>query len=296
MEDFTKEQAAAVKGEISRRMTFHTDENGKPVYCNKHTRIIGGEEKPYQVQLIKLWDGSAKCPMCEREQRNKEIEHEAEIWRRQVERQILSTYSLIADPTLKKATFETFRSYNQEDEQNKRRMMELVSRIKAGAVMNIFLTGESNAGKSHLAMAALKELNKNDAEEYAKSALFVNSDALIRRIKKSFKDDSEKLTEAFAIELLTRVDYLVIDDLGAEVGDTDNENRAANDFIHRVWYGVSTGRQGKVTIITTNLSGVALTKLYDKKTVSRLTAHLEAIKFLEKQTEKKGRTAPALTF
>lgn len=118
----------------------------------------------------------------------------------------------------------------------------------------------------------------------------------MRRIKNSFKDDSEKLTEAFAIELLTRVDYLVIDDLGAEVGDTDNENRAANDFIHRVWYGVSTGRQGKVTIITTNLSGVALTKLYDKKTVSRLTAHLEAIQFLEKQKEKKGRKAPALTF
>ena len=96
--------------------------------------------------------------------------------------------------------------------------------------------------------------------------------------------------------MLTRVDYLVIDDLGAEVGDTDNENRAANDFIHRVWYGVSTGRQGKFTIVTTNLSGVALTKLYDKKVVSRLTAHLETVKFEEKQKERKGRTAPALSF
>ncbi len=53
MKDFTKEQAAAVQGEISRRMTFHTDEHGNPVYCDKHTRIIGGEEKPYPVQLIK---------------------------------------------------------------------------------------------------------------------------------------------------------------------------------------------------------------------------------------------------
>ncbi|WP_412094079.1 ATP-binding protein [Bacillus atrophaeus] len=277
-------------------MTFLTDETGHPVCCDKHTRIIGGEEKPYPVQLMKLRDGSTKCPMCEREQRNKEVERETEAWRRQVDQQILSAYSLIADPTLKDATFETFLSYNQEDEQNKRRMMELVNQIKAGAVMNIFLTGESNAGKSHLAMSAIKELNKRDTEGFAKSALFVNSDALMRRIKNSFKDPSEKLTESFAIELLTRVTYLVIDDLGAEVGDTDNENRAANDFIHRVWYGVSTGRQGKVTIVTTNLSGVALTKLYDKKTVSRLTAHLETVKFEEKQKEKKGRTSPALAF
>ncbi|MED5050147.1 ATP-binding protein [Bacillus siamensis] len=296
MEDFTREQAAAVKGEISRRMTFHTDEHGNPVYCDKHTRIIGGEEKPYPVQLMELRDGSVKCPMCEREQRNKEIEHETEEWRRRMDQKVLSMYSLIADPTLKEATFSTFQSYNHEDERNKRRMMELVNQVKAGAVMNIFLTGESNAGKSHLAMSAIKELNKRDAEGYAKSALFVNSDALMRRIKNSFKDSSEKLTEAFAIELLTRVDYLVIDDLGAEVGDTDNENRAANDFIHRVWYGVSTGRQGKFTIVTTNLSGVALTKLYDKKVVSRLTAHLETVKFEEKQKERKGRTAPALSF
>ncbi|MEG7356767.1 ATP-binding protein [Bacillus sp. 0209A] len=274
-------------------MTFHTDEAGNPVYCNKHTRIISSEEKPYPVQLMKLHDGSVKCPMCEREQRNKEIEKEAETWRRQVERKVLSTHSLIADPTLVKATFETFHCYNNEDADNKCRMLELVDQIKAGAVMNIFLTGESNAGKSHLAISALKELNKQNSEEYAKSALFVNSDALMRRIKSSFNDDSEKLTEFKAIELLTRVDYLVIDDLGSEVGDTDNEKRTAPDFIQRVWYGVSTGRQGKVTIVTTNLTGIALAKLYDRKTVNRLTAHLEQIDFEEKQ-KNKGRKTPAL--
>ncbi|MDS9998648.1 ATP-binding protein [Bacillus atrophaeus] len=296
MEEISKDRAAAVKGEISRRMTFLTDQDGQPVCCHKHTRIIGGEEKPYPVQLIKLRDGSEKCPMCEREQRNREAECETEEWRRRMDQKVLSMYSLIADPTLKEATFATFRSYNQEDKRNHQRMLELVNQVKTGAVMNIFLTGESNAGKSHLAMSAIKELNKRDTDGFAKSALFVNSDALMRRIKNSFKDPSEKLTESFAIELLTRVTYLVIDDLGAEVGDTDNENRAANDFIHRVWYGVSTGRQGKVTIVTTNLSGVALTKLYDKKTVSRLTAHLETVKFEEKQKEKKGRTSPALAF
>ncbi|UQZ41341.1 ATP-binding protein [Bacillus subtilis] len=274
-------------------MTFHTDEAGKPVYCNKHTRIISGEEKPYPVQLMKLRDGSVKCPMCEREQRNKEIEQEAEAWRRQIERKVLSTHSLIADPTLIKATFETFHCYNDEDAQNKRRMLELVDLIKEGVIMNIFLTGVSNAGKSHLAISALKELNIKSQEEYAKSALFVNSDALMRRIKNSFNDDSEKLTESKAIELLTRVDYLVIDDLGSEVGDTDNEKRTAPDFIQRVWYGVSTGRQGKVTIVTTNLTGVALANLYDRKTVNRLTAHLEQIDFEEKQKDK-GRKTPAL--
>ena len=46
-------------------------------------------------------------------------------------------------------------------------MLELVDQIKAGVIMNIFITGASNAGKSHLAISALKELNKKSQEAYA---------------------------------------------------------------------------------------------------------------------------------
>jgi DNA replication protein DnaC len=65
------------------------------------------------------------------------------------------------------------------------------------------------------------------------------------------------------------VDFLVLDDVGAETGAMDTDKRAS-DFIHRVLYGITNARQNKSTITTTNLGSKDLYSMYDKKIVSRL--------------------------
>lgn len=80
-------------------------------------------------------------------------------------------------------------------------MFELVKQIKVGVIMNIFLIGEFNVGKSYLVIVVFKELNKKSLEEYVKLVFFVNSDVFMWCIKSFFKDDFEKFMEFKVIEL-----------------------------------------------------------------------------------------------
>ncbi|MDF2606968.1 MAG: Pony 38 [Bacillales bacterium] len=80
--------------------------------------------------------------------------------------------------------------------------------------------------------------------------------------------------------MLSDCDFLVLDDLGAETGAIDT-GKAATDFVQRVFYAIMNARQGKVTIITTNLSSEKLFSIYDKKLVSRLLRNPQFIIFKE---------------
>lgn len=72
----------------------------------------------------------------------------------------------------------------------------------------------------------------------------------------------------------------MLDDLGAESGAIDIE-KAATDFVHKFLYALSSSRQHKVTIYTTNLSSTTLTKLYDEKLLSRCFKKPKFIVFKE---------------
>lgn len=72
----------------------------------------------------------------------------------------------------------------------------------------------------------------------------------------------------------------MLDDLSAESGAIDIE-KAATDFVHKFLYALSSSRQHKVTIYTTNLSSTTLTKLYDEKLLSRCFKKPKFIVFKE---------------
>ena len=78
---------------------------------------------------------------------------------------------------------------------------------------------------------------------------------------------------------LLTVDLLVIDDLGAELGDMDAADPKATAFVNRVLFKVFDGRQGKKTIITTNLTGEAVMKAYDERITSRMFNTYRHIEF-----------------
>ena len=88
--------------------------------------------------------------------------------------------------------------------------------------------------------------------------------------------------EHYFDNLLSEVDVLVMDDLGAEVGNIDTD-KTASDFVGRILRNITTSRQDKVTIYTTNLSSADLKHVYDEKTVSRMFRRLQPIVFKETQ-------------
>lgn len=170
-------------------------------------------------------------------------------------------------------TFENYRINNPEQKKAYERALKYAQNFsqyrKKGK--GLFLTGTPGTGKTHLAAAIANALLKNMT-----SAMFGTATTLLGRIRQSYGEDSVD-SEARVLDKLTRVDLLVIDDLGKEY-----VKRGADgwSWVHEKLYEVINRRYEdyKPIIVTTNLSIEALEKKTDPAIVSRIIETCSGIK------------------
>ncbi|MBP0726777.1 ATP-binding protein [Bacillus sp. RG28] len=254
-------------------------------YCNNHCYIKNGEKHVKLSQMMML-GGKECCPRCELNRINEKLEDEVQQQFNKDSNSktynIFKNHSILTDKTILGATFENYKTETLEERKNKKNCLQVLERLKKGEVFNVLLQGNPGAGKSHLAYSLLKALNESGA---GVTCLFVNVEEMIRLIKDSFNNKQSKFTEQYFVKLLSEVDYLVLDDIGAETGAIET-GKTATDFVQRILYAVTSARQDKVTISTTNLSSNILFTMYDKKLVSRLLKKPEFILFKETQDKR----------
>jgi DNA replication protein DnaC len=246
-------------------------------YCELH-------KKPIQKMSVK---GEVVCPRCQIEEEDKklqqQIQQQYEIDLETERFRIFKNQSLVEDNTLLDSRFSNYDVKETEETNNKITVLDCVIRIKKGQVFNIVLQGLQGSGKSHLAYSVLYELNDSKTG----SCAFLNINTMMRKIKDSFNNKESRYTEEYFIDIMSKVDFLALDDLGAETGAIDSDKRAT-DFVQRVLYAATTVRQDKVTILTTNLDGKTLYSMYDKKLISRLFKRPKFIVFEETKDKRLG--------
>lgn len=242
--------------------------------CELHNR-----KNPVYTMLI---EGEEVCPLCESDRRSEELSKQEteKIAKAHLVKSynVLQSKSLIRDKSIADASFGNYAVQEEEETTNKQRAADAFQKYKKGQVFNTWLTGLPGVGKSHLAMSLLRNLNEMGSRD--KSCLFIDIDEMLRLIRDSFNNRESQYTERYFIDLLSNVDYLVLDDLGAETGDIDSSKKAS-EFTSKILRAVCNARQDKSTIITTNLTRGALEKMYDPKLVSRLMKNTFLINFKE---------------
>jgi DNA replication protein DnaC len=230
-------------------------------------------------------NGSVVCPRCNLEKDTKKLERETTEYFNRLEQEkkynTLFDQSIIEDQTLLNARLKNYKTSIEEETRNKAIIVNCLHRYNNGDKFNIVLQGNPGTGKSHLAYSILFELN--ETRQY--SCLFIAVEAMLRKIKNSFNDKGSKYTEEYFNRLLSDVDFLVLDDLGAETGAIKTDKQAT-DFVQRILYGVANTRQSKATILTTNLDGKTLYTMYDQKLVSRLFKNREFVIFKESKDKR----------
>lgn len=229
-------------------------------YCDKH-----------QQHYVRYQTGSIVKVFCEACAEERKQAHMQDIvtkemtWKRHKEHGGWLWYqSILDDVLIKNASLDTYVPQTDEQTKNKQLAYDFVREYQRGDVFNIALGGNAGAGKSHLAMGILKELNKADDCK----CMFVSAPLLLSEIRASFKPTSRE-TEQEILARVKQADYLVLDDLGAETGSIDTDKRAS-DFVAKILYEIMNARQGKATIFTTNLKLQEMRDMYDDKVVSRL--------------------------
>lgn len=130
----------------------------------------------------------------------------------------------------------------------------------------IFMTGKTGLGKTHLSLAiASKVIDRGY------NVIYSSVSDIVRRVSGQYfgrKQEGEDV-----LELVTKTDLLILDDLGAEF---------ESSFSTSAVYDVINARiaSGRPTIINTNLSPGELEKRYSQRIVSRLYAQLVPLHFV----------------
>lgn len=190
--------------------------------------------------------------------------------------------SIFSDKSIEDAGFKNFLSLTTEEMHNAGLAKLAVDRYKelhrkqADEYFTTLFTGSTGVGKSHLAMAILRNLNETlDVE-----CVFINVRYMLQHIKDSFNNKDSKYTQMYFIDLLSRVDFLALDDLGNETGDKE-----ASRWTKEVLTEVLESRQNKATIVTTNYSRSQLETMYGSEymqrsaLISRLLKNVATIQF-----------------
>lgn len=147
--------------------------------------------------------------------------------------------------------------------------MDFARNFEPNKSESIVITGDYRVGKSHLCVAATKEIMRKGY-----SAMFIEMNALFTKITSTWNKNSE-LTEDKLMSILANVDVLVLDDFGAEFTEKDAEGvtwkkTKTKDILER--------RLGRTNLFTTNFGVMELAGMYGEREFSRIMEDTQVLK------------------
>lgn len=184
-------------------------------------------------------------------------------------RKIVDRYSTV-NPDLEAASFETYTPSNTNLMQALEISMQYVQDFSLDNPKNLLFAGLYGLGKSHLSYSICKALRIKGF-----AAVFISVPKLLTAIRSSYNKSSD-LSEADLLDALSKVDFLALDDIGAErtKKDEDGESWAAEKL-----FEIIDGRSGRSTVYTTNLNSDELNFKVGSRNFSRMMMNTKPFKF-----------------
>lgn len=268
-------------GKLSLDPIYYVNENE---ICKKHSCYMWTFKHPVRAKGRKTPYQTTFCPECQREDMARE--QEKKIGEAYISSILSSTYDVLARNSImpsdmKEASFNTFTVNNEIDEKAKNYALRIAKHYFNDRKGNAVILGQVGVGKTHLAIAIAKKLNIDfKANNSPKSVLFMNCPTMFQKIQSGFNRTDARTTDEW-LELLKKVDYLILDDFGK--GEQANWKK---DFL----YNLLDARDK--TIITTNLTGQEMKNVYDSSLVSRVAKGAKDLTFKYPESAEDRRTLP----
>lgn len=176
--------------------------------------------------------------------------------------------SMITDGEIWTYEFATYQTSDEETTQAKRMAENWAEQIIEGSKLHAVITGKPGSGKTHLGASVIKEVMR--VSDYKISCSFISYRELLEQLKFAMDDkEARKAVTGSLMAEIKKSDFVVIDDLGAELGRME-ENNKATAYDVDVLTSLTEARLNKATIFTTNLSSKQLKHAYGERVFSRV--------------------------
>ncbi|MEY8735570.1 ATP-binding protein [Peribacillus frigoritolerans] len=123
---------------------------------------------------------------------------------------------------------------------------------------NLLIMGNPGTGKTHLCAAIARNIKQKGF-----TVGFLTTGKLLSMIRETYQKEPAK-TESEILRDITRLDLLILDDVGSEA------KRGNDDWRKGIFFEIVESRSGKPTIYTSNLTDVDLPVAVGKRVYSRL--------------------------
>lgn len=205
--------------------------------------------------------------------------------KRQAERKVNYYFKRsLVNPEIKGASFENSdiqldsQTITLNDKKAYQLAMNYIDNFNLGVehTQTLLIQGGTGTGKSYLAYCIANRL-----KQQGYTVLFVDIVELLAMLRNTYNKGVNE-TEAEYMELIAKVDLLVLDDVGAN---------KQTDWANEKLYDITNKRQGKNTIYTTNLQLDQLTSETDvmlKRSYSRMMNKTKIIKMFGKDRRMEG--------
>ena len=162
--------------------------------------------------------------------------------------------SSIVNAELKQATLGNFQVIDQSQKEKLNAAIRIADGYISGDTNNVLFLGPAGVGKSHLAYGIIKQVSKKTK----KHAMFIKIPELLARIRSDFGSSDQ--TQQKWVARLSKVPYLVLDDLGTE---------KVTDWSKEILFSILDNRN--CTIITSNLkSSAQIGEVYGQAIMDRI--------------------------
>lgn len=266
---------------LSLEPIYYVNENE---ICKKHSCYMWTFKKPVKAKGRKTPYQPTFCPECQREDMARE--QEKKIGEAVISSILSNTCDVfnrnsIIPNDMKEVSFNTFTTSNEIDEQAKNYALRIARHYFNGGKGNAIILGKTGRGKTHLAISIAKKLNIDfKANNEPKSVLFMNVPTMFQKIQSGFGRADARTTDEW-LDLLKKVDYLILDDFGK-----GEQAPWKMDFM----YNLLDARDK--TIITTNLTGAEMKQTFDSSLVSRVAKGAKDLTFKYPDNSEDRRTLP----
>lgn len=221
--------------------------------------VLGGPDKGKLIRKVR------GCVCWENEQARlaKEAQRKARI------SFMVDRYNTV-NPDLESATFENFKATSPVLLDALHLCQSYAELFELDEPRNLLFAGMFGLGKSHLSYAICKALR---ARGFV--AVFVSVPKLLTIIKSTYNANSD-FTEAELLDVLSKVDFLALDDIGAEKVRKEEEG---DSWATEKLFEIIDGRSGRHTLYTTNLSSDDLARKVGPRNFSRMMMNTKPFKF-----------------